>query len=142
MHIDASIPTTLPAKGMKGFSKGYNRTKQISETYASTKAYPTWWSDLEESSILRRRKSGDGMVLERNICFVDTPGYDSGTSILEGWDKVTGYIESQMNKMLDTGTMENVEIMHLLGGGGGSHVDVVLYLLAHRKSYKSQKKHY
>ncbi len=56
-------------------------TSQITEVYASTKAYPAWWSDLEESRILRRRKSMGDSVLERNLCFVDTPGYGNKTSV-------------------------------------------------------------
>lgn len=56
-------------------------TSQITEVYASTRAYPAWWSDLEESRILRRRKSMGDSVLERNLCFVDTPGYGNKTSV-------------------------------------------------------------
>jgi hypothetical protein len=56
-------------------------TTQITEVYASTRAYPAWWSDLEESRILRRRKSLGDSVLERNLCFVDTPGYGNKTSV-------------------------------------------------------------
>lgn len=56
-------------------------TSQITEIYASTRAYPAWWSDLEESRILRRRKSLGDSVLERNLCFVDTPGYGNKTSV-------------------------------------------------------------
>lgn len=137
VHIDASIPNnTRLAEFKKSAQKSstYNKTQLISEAHASTKAYPTWWSDLEESNVLRRRKSGDGTVLERNICFVDTPGYDSGISVLEGMNKVLRYIESQMTKALDIGSADDSEILNLLGGGGGgSQVDVVLYLLSHRK---------
>lgn len=60
------------------------RTKKITEVYASTKPYPHWWSEHEHSKVLRKRKSGTSAteaVLERNICFVDTPGYGSGTSV-------------------------------------------------------------
>jgi len=56
-------------------------TLEVTEIYASTKAYPAWWSDLEESRILRRRKSMGDSVLERNLCFVDTPGYGNKTSV-------------------------------------------------------------
>jgi hypothetical protein len=56
-------------------------TSQITEIYASTRAYPAWWSDLEESKILRRRKSMGDSVLERNLCFVDTPGYGNKNSV-------------------------------------------------------------
>lgn len=59
-------------------------TRGITEVYASTKPYPHWWSEHEDSKVLRRRKSSTAAtetVLERNICFVDTPGYGSGTSV-------------------------------------------------------------
>lgn len=56
-------------------------TTQITEVYASTKPYPEWWSELDDSRLLRRRKSIDEAVLDRNICFVDTPGYSSGPSV-------------------------------------------------------------
>jgi hypothetical protein len=56
-------------------------TAEIAEIYASTRAYPSWWSDLEESRVLRRRKSMGDSVLERNLCFVDTPGYGNKTSV-------------------------------------------------------------
>ena len=138
VHTDASVPTNTRLADIKRSARKsatYNKTQLISETHASTKAYPTWWSDLEESKVLRRRRSGDGTVLERNICFVDTPGYDSGVSVLEGMEKVLRYIESQMAKTLDTQSADDSEILYLLGGGGGSQVDVVLYLLNHRKRF-------
>lgn len=56
-------------------------TTQITEIYASTKAYPSWWSEVDESKVLRRRKSMGDSVLERNLCFVDTPGYGNKTSV-------------------------------------------------------------
>lgn len=59
-------------------------TKKITEVYASTRPYPHWWSELDDSKLLRRRKSKYGteeQVIERNLCFVDTPGYGSGTSV-------------------------------------------------------------
>lgn len=56
-------------------------TTQITEVFASTRAYPAWWSDLEDSRVLRRRKSMGDSVLERNLCFVDTPGYGNRSSV-------------------------------------------------------------
>lgn len=59
-------------------------TSKISEVFASTRPYPNWWSEAEEVKVLRRRRStstaGD-TVLDRNICFVDTPGYSTGASV-------------------------------------------------------------
>ena len=58
-----------------------NTTQQLTEVYASTRAYPSWWSDFDEGRILRRRRSVGDTVLERNLCFVDSPGYGNGTSV-------------------------------------------------------------
>ncbi|MCJ1382800.1 hypothetical protein MMC17_005913 [Xylographa soralifera] len=106
----------------------FSATNQILEIYASTKAYPPWWSDFEDSKVLRRKKSGGDTVLERNVCFVDTPGYDSGTSVLESMDSVLHYIEAQMAKNTSFSNMSDVDLLSMLGGGGGFQVDVVLYL--------------
>lgn len=59
-------------------------TSQITEIYASTKPYPEWWSEVDDFRVLRRRKSLGDAVLDRNICFVDTPGYGSGSSVSVG----------------------------------------------------------
>jgi len=56
-------------------------TSQITEIYTSTKPYPEWWSEVDDINLLRRRKSLGDTVLDRNICFVDTPGYSSGLSV-------------------------------------------------------------
>lgn len=57
------------------------RPGQITEIYASTKPYPEWWSEVDDLSVLGRKKSMGDAVLDRNICFVDTPGYGSGSSV-------------------------------------------------------------
>ena len=103
-------------------------TPQITEIFAGTKPYPEWWTDLDDVRVLRRRKSLGDNVLDRNICFVDTPGFDAGISVLEGMDGVLRYIEAQMAKNLDIASLEDAEILSLLGGSGGSQVDVVLYV--------------
>lgn len=89
VHVDPLSPTPAqtPEKRRctkrKGPSGGSDMqtTTQITEIYASTKAYPSWWSEVDESKILRRRKSMGDSVLERNLCFVDTPGYGNKTSV-------------------------------------------------------------
>ena len=72
-------------------------------------------------------------MLERNICFVDTPGYDCGTSVLEGMDSVLQYIEAQMAKNTSFATMSDIDLLNMLGGCGGFQVDVVLFLLTKGK---------
>lgn len=88
VHVDpiSTTPVAVPESRRKSRTKSrtgseVESTTKITEIYASTKAYPAWWSDLEESRILRRRKSMGDSVLERNLCFVDTPGYGNKTSV-------------------------------------------------------------
>jgi len=91
VHVDPLITnpssTSVPQSRKSSRSKSRSgstdlqATTDITEIYASTRAYPAWWSDLEESRVLRRRKSMGDSVLERNLCFVDTPGYGDKTSV-------------------------------------------------------------
>ena len=98
--------------------------------YASTKPYPSWWSDVEDSKVLRRRKSMGDSVLERNLCFVDTPGYGDGISRMEGIQSILEYIELQLTKPFSAPTASEGDIAGLLSGSGGTQVDVVFYLVA------------
>ena len=89
VHVDPLVtsPTSAPQSRKSSRSKSRSgnadlqTTTQITEVFASTRAYPAWWSDLEESRVLRRRKSMGDSVLERNLCFVDTPGYGHKSSV-------------------------------------------------------------
>jgi hypothetical protein len=60
-------------------------TDNILEIKASTCAYPPWWkSETEREKSARPalgRRESMGEVLERNICFVDTPGYGSSDDV-------------------------------------------------------------
>lgn len=94
----------------------------INEIYASTKPYPSWWSEVDESRILKRRKSVGDFVLERNICFIDT--LDSGKT-----DKVISYLEQQFLKTINALNIPGTDLTTLLSGKGGAHVDIVLYLM-------------
>lgn len=96
------------------------------ETYASTKAYPSWWSDLDESRILRRRKSMGDSVLERNLCFVDTTSSKKP-------DRIVSYMEQQLTRALDSTTTGQHDFAAMLSGRGGSQVDVILYLVSKGK---------
>ncbi|KAL9606289.1 MAG: hypothetical protein Q9179_000564 [Wetmoreana sp. 5 TL-2023] len=104
-------------------------TTHVNEVYASTKPYPGWWTELEENKSLRRRKSIDEPVLERNICFVDTPGYGRGLSITEGIQEVISYIDAQLARSLSVAVSNRGELVSLLCGDGGTQVDVVLYFI-------------
>ncbi|KAL2259175.1 hypothetical protein VTK26DRAFT_7240 [Humicola hyalothermophila] len=136
------VPTTMtgilggsssrPRKGSRSQpSRERTSTSQITEVYASTKPYPEWWSEVDDLRILRRRKSLNGAVLDRNICFVDTPGYGSGSSVMDTITPVTQYIETHLQR-INSSHLSDGEFLNLLGGEGGVQVDVVLYLVSNR----------
>ena len=101
----------------------------VSEIYASSKPYPTWWSDLEDSRVLRRRKSSGEVVLERNICFVDVQGHR--LSQAGQIDTVIKYISQQLSRAVSALESTNADFQNMLAGNGGSQVDAVLYLISH-----------
>ena len=82
--------------------------------------------------VLRRRKSSIDTVLERNICFVDTPGYSQGSA-----DKdigmVVDYVESMLYQTSSVTTLEDNDVLGVVSGSGGVLVDLVIYLLPPRK---------
>ncbi|KAL2405763.1 hypothetical protein ABEF95_005360 [Exophiala dermatitidis] len=119
VHVDPSLSSS-----MKPTQRGGDGSNEwASEVYASTKPYPAWWSNVEESRILRRRKSMGDSVLERNICFVDAP---DATKL----DRIIQYVEQQLvNAMVSIDRLTN-EFSGLLSGRGSSHVDVILYLIS------------
>lgn len=84
---------------------------------------------MEDSRVLNRRKSGLDAVLERNICFVDTPGFSRGTSEKKDIDKVLNYVESLLLQTSSVTTMEDNDVLGVVSGSGGVAVDVVFYLL-------------
>lgn len=90
VHVDpipspSSNPTRRPSSRTRAkvgsFGNG-NGTNQIREIFASTKPLPEWWSDLDDSQFLKRRRSvGGDTILDRNICFIDTPGHSGAPSV-------------------------------------------------------------
>ena len=84
---------------------------------------------METPNILRKRKSIGDTVLERNICFVDTPGYSMGLSRIEVMDLVLHYIGEQVQRSFSATPGEG-DIVGLLSGNGGAQVDLVFYLIA------------
>jgi hypothetical protein len=79
--------------------------------------------------VLRRRKSSLDAVLERNICFVDTPGFTRGSTERDDMDLVIDYIESLLLQTSSVTTMEDSDVLGVVSGIGGVSIDVVFYLL-------------
>jgi hypothetical protein len=126
VHVD-SLPVGRPVVLLSN-SKGKKAAESpeqpsLVEINASTRPYPSWWSEIEDSKILRRRRSLGDTVLERNLCFVDTssPG-DS--------NMISQYMVTQLQKAMLASTAANTDLAALMSGCGGSQVDVVLYLIS------------
>ncbi|KAK4163440.1 hypothetical protein QBC43DRAFT_239081 [Cladorrhinum sp. PSN259] len=133
VHVDAITPDGL---GMGGSTSSMRRgkdreggTKRITEIYASTKPYPEWWSEVDDMMLLRRRKSLGDAVLDRNVCFVDTPGY--GVSAMETITPVTEYIQAHLDR-ISSNELGDGDVLNMLGGEGGVQVDVVFYMVTNR----------
>ena len=125
VHVDPLTPsppslessTIKPSREQKIGSRS-----AISEIYASTRPYPSWWSEIEDSKVLRRRKSMGDSVLERNLCFVDTSKVNQA-------DCITQYLEQQLLRALNSPHTSNGDLLGMLSGRGGAQVDVILYLI-------------
>lgn len=97
--------------------------------------------------------STEDMVLDRNICLVDTPGYQDSCRVgvaaskmhskeltdyqpVETVTQVSRYIEAHLQKsQLDSLDDENV--LKTVGDGGGLLVDAVLYLIPSSGEFSS-----
>lgn len=122
------VPQSKQSKAKKA-KESVEGTTSITEIHASTKAYPQWWSDMDESRVLRRRKSSSGdTVLERNLCFVDTPGQKP----METNDLASEHVECLFHRNMSIVSMSDGDLLSILSGGGGIQVDVVLYVVSHR----------
>ncbi|KAK3939364.1 hypothetical protein QBC46DRAFT_364863 [Diplogelasinospora grovesii] len=143
--ITRSVPTTIIGSSgskQRGARRQSSResagTSQITEIYASTKPYPEWWSEVDDFRILRRRKSLGDAVLDRNICFVDTPGYGSGSSSMDTITPVAQYIEAHLQR-INSSILSDGDLLNLLGGEGGVQVDAVFYRVAASKDQISRQ---
>lgn len=68
-------------------------------------------------------------VLERNLCFVDTPGYSRTGPATDGIESVVRYVEAQIDKTSSCSNASYGELMNLLSGRGGTQVDLALYMI-------------
>ncbi|KAJ5698295.1 hypothetical protein N7462_000300 [Penicillium macrosclerotiorum] len=136
VHVDSldALPpfTSLERRRLSRPHSGSVSTRgvpaAITEIYASTKPYPAWWSDLEDSRVLRRRKSIGDIILERNLCFVDTPAVS--LSRAGQTDLVVQYMRQQLQRAVTALAGSDVDFQNLLAGNGGSQVDAILYLIS------------
>ncbi|KAH7313266.1 hypothetical protein B0I35DRAFT_268584 [Stachybotrys elegans] len=97
----------------------------VTETFASTKPHPSWWSDPDASSSTRRRISMSDEILDRNICFVETTGV-AGTSVNYG-PSLTIYRVAVSSTVAQASGGQR--LVQLFERWRGAIVDVALYLV-------------
>ncbi|KAI1435736.1 hypothetical protein GGR50DRAFT_654569 [Xylaria sp. CBS 124048] len=135
VHVDPisslgdSSQTTRQPDITAAFPRESLSTATISEVHASTRPYPEWWQELDAPHMLHKRKIRGDSVLERNICFVDTPGYSHDSSIMKTITDCVEYVEFQLSKV-SSDDLSDSDLINMLGGDGGCQVDVVLYLIS------------
>ncbi|KAF4984380.1 hypothetical protein FZEAL_424 [Fusarium zealandicum] len=97
------------------------------ETYASSRPHPWWRSDSDLTVTTRRRLSATGDILDRNVCFVESPGHRrSGSGPWRDLHYVESYLASLMSK-----PMADSDLLALVNSGDEPVVDVLLYLIPH-----------
>ncbi|KAK0808875.1 hypothetical protein LTR75_006129 [Friedmanniomyces endolithicus] len=123
VHVD---PTSGSHLSMPRRGGNYSLCPNMAEINASTRPYPSWWTDFESCRMLLRRKSiGDG-VLERNLCFIDTPAVDDE----ENARQMLEYLMGAMQRTASLERMTDSELINVLSGEGGVQIDVVLWVFA------------
>ena len=126
VHVDpltSNIPTLESPSAGRIRDKDRSERAATTEVYASTKPYPSWWTEMEDSKILRRRKSIGDAVLERNVCFVDV-------SSATGTEPIIEYMVKQLQTVIQSTSTGSGDFIGLLSGRGGAQVDVILYLIS------------
>lgn len=70
-------------------------------------------------------------VLERNICFIDSPSLPANAST-SAVHPLTQYMEALLHKNASISAMNDNDLLNVLSGAGGVQIDVVLYAFASR----------
>ena len=131
VHVDSltSSSSILTAPDMQRSSSRHTErperpSQSITEIPASTRAYPAWWTELDESGVLRkrRRSSMNEPVLERNVCFIDAQSDHSLKNVVQ-------HVEGLFWRNQSFTSYSDSELLSIFSGNGGVQVDVILYLL-------------
>lgn len=85
---------------------------------------------MEDSKVLRRRKSVGEMVLERNLCFIDTPGIIDFESTQNTSDGVIHFVERLLRSNAGMSLLSDGDLLSILSGNGGVQVDLIIYVFS------------
>ncbi|KAF2721818.1 hypothetical protein K431DRAFT_284501 [Polychaeton citri CBS 116435] len=123
VHVDSATQDSTSLLTLPVRDTVEHATRAITEVYASTKPYPPWWMQIDSSRSWRSSSSGDN-VLDRNLCFIDTPAADDSQTC----EDIQSYVETLLRRNATMHDMTESEVLHLMTGEGGVLVDVVLFL--------------
>lgn len=155
MHVEPKKDAPSRGRADHGHRDTSSRTRvpRISEIHASTMARPQWWDSHDgEGPGEPHHSSFVDTILDSNICFVDTPGHECSKVrflthgnfdvVIDQWqisDAISlshEYIESHLRPHLSS-SVEDSDMLRMLGGSGGSLVSAVLYLIPPSGKYFS-----
>ncbi|KAI9671024.1 MAG: hypothetical protein M1831_005109 [Alyxoria varia] len=131
VHVDplSSSQIKLVASQSQSQHLHLESNSGISTIGASTRPYPPWWSETKEPSPLTRRKSNNESILERNISFIDTPGFDDLSSFNANTSSIFQYLEGLLHCNASFASLSDGELLSIFSGNGGVQVDLVLYIM-------------
>ncbi|KAF7190317.1 Septin-7 [Pseudocercospora fuligena] len=133
VHIDQVSPSIPSQSSFVTESSYYVPTTAFTEIQASTRPYPTWWTDFESRRMLLRRASvGDG-VLDRNLTFIDTPGIEDDLQV----QSIRNQVTASLDRTLRMECMTDAELVNLLSGDGGVQIDAAIYVFAPDLAHES-----
>lgn len=123
VHVDP----VLGSKPGDTFPLQPGQLNEITETTASTRPYPSWWTDFQSRRMLHSRRSiGSDSVLERNLSFIEVPGINTESNAKQA----VQYVDGMLRRTANTNGMHDSELINLLSGDGGIQIDAVLWLFA------------
>lgn len=142
VHIDSGTAASAASSqqwpvGATHEENNYLPTEEILEINASTRSYPHWWSQAEALETSQRRRSLGAAILDRNICFVDTPGWSNSgfehENMQAASDDIVAYLEDLLRRNTNLGLLEDSDVLASFCGGGGVQVDAIIYLFSPSK---------
>ncbi|KAM3415953.1 hypothetical protein BST61_g9443 [Cercospora zeina] len=125
VHMDQVLPSIPTQSSFVTESSHYMPTTMFNEIGASTRSYPSWWTDFERRSKLHRRMSVGEGVLERNLTFIDTPGLEDDDDQVQ---QILNHVKLTLRRTAHMESMSDSEIINLLSGEGGLQIDAIVYL--------------
>lgn len=111
VHVDPAV-VGAPNHGILNTGADDDYSPIFTEICASTRPFPSWWTDFESRRMLHRKKSVGEGALERNLTFIDTPGLDEDRGIQQLLD----HMRSDLQRTARLDNLGDSELVNLLSG--------------------------